>query len=430
MRHLRRVCSAILLIFSVIFGVNAQDFTLPGYIAVLGGDYNVYVVGSEFTTPTALTNNASPTRHYQFPTWSTDGRLAFFCCDLRFSPQILLEVYVASQDLTAAKLMYQAQSEGYTYSYWSPANCTEGDACRDLAVLVTRPNDSFKVEVLRQNAQGVTTRTIGTGAPFYFSWNSDGQQMVWHRNNRLLSFFDVLTNTIIDDGATPSFFQAPAWSPVDDRAAVVIEDSPSSSALVIFEAGQQRVLKGNLRGITNFSWSPDGRYIAYRLLTQDGITAIEVLDADSGAIVTSSPSSSAIAFFWSPDSTRLAYLTPELSGGASGGQFIAYTQVVQPERIMVSWNVLDIATGNSRQISSFTPTESMVYLLGYFDQFNQSHNLWSPDSRYLVYGEVVDYSTSATSVSFVDTLADTPMPVSIMPGEIGIWSYNERSDAQ
>jgi len=410
-------------LLGLIFTVKAQSFDLPGYIAVLGDDFNVYVVGSDFTTPAPLTRDASPIRHYQFPTWSMDGRLAFFCCDALFAPEITLETYVASADLTATKLIYYAENEGYTYAQWSPANCSEGDHCRDLALLITRPTSSFRVDILRQNALGVTTHTVATGAPFYFSWRGDGRQMIWHRNNRLLSFFDVETDIITDDVTVAHFFQAPAWSQTDNRVAVVVQDTPSSVALVLLEDGQQRVLKGGLpQGLMNFSWSPDGHYLAYRLITSNGITAVEVLDAETGAVAASSVEPNAIAFFWSPDSTRLAYLTPDQSGGASD---IPSTMMIstQPQRYTFNWAILDIASNRSRVIATFVPTETMVYLLGYFDQFSQSHQLWSPDSRYLVYGEVAD--ASIHRVSFVDTLTETPSPVSLMSGEIGIWSYND-----
>jgi len=424
MRRISGIFALIGLLFGLVFGVNAQSFDLPGHIAVLGQDFNVYVVGSEFNTPSPLTTDASAIRHYQFPTWSTDGRLAFFCCDVFFSPEITVEAYVASSDLTAAKLMYRAPNESYTYAAWSPANCADGDHCRDLALLLTRPSASFKVEILRQNAIGVTTQTAATGTPFYFSWSSDGRRMIWHRNNRLLSFFDVETRVVTDDAAVPRFFQAPAWSPIDDRAIIVIQDSDSTTALVILEDGEQRVIKGGLQGLANFSWSPNGRYLAYRLLTNNGITAVEVLDAQTGTIVGSSAEANVIAFFWSPDSSKLAYLTPNQSGGALGAQLIA-NPFAQPERISVNWNVLDLASNGSRIIASFTPTETMVYLLSYFDQFNQSHQLWSPDSRYIVYGEVMNTTPVTYSVSYVDTLTDNPSPVSLMPGEIGIWSYND-----
>lgn len=428
MYPLTRVIALITLGLCLTLRLQAQPTdTLVGHIAMVGSDFNIYVVGEDFVEPSPLTSDASASRHYQFPTWSTDGRLAFFCCDTRFSPRLSLQVYAASPDLTATKLLYQGENEAYTYAYWAPANCNDGDHCRDLALLLTRPSASFKVELLRQNTQGITQRTAGTGAPFYFSWHHDGRRMVWHRNNRLLSFFDAETNTIIDGNLLPRFFQAPAWSPVDDRVAYVIADSASTTALIVSENGSDRLLRGGLRGITNFSWSPDGRYIAYRLLTQDGVTSVQILETATREIVTTSIDTNVIAFFWSPDSTHLAYLTPDLTGGASSAQWVrnqGMTSIQQPTQLTLIWTILNIEDKNSRSIARFRPTESMIYLLSYFDQFNQSHRLWSPDSRYLVYGEILNTTPQTYSISYIDALDANATPIQIMPGEIGIWSYN------
>ncbi len=405
---------------------SSQDEDFAGYIAFIGEDYNVYVVGNEFSSPTALTTDASFLRRYQFPTWSTDGRLAFFCCNVQYSPETLVEAYVASADLTAPKLLYQARNEGYTYSYWSPADCAIGEGCRDLALLLTRPSASFKVEILRQTEIGSELRETSTGAPFYFSWSSDGQQMLWYRNNRLLSYFDVETSAITDLDERPLFFQAPAWSPVDERAAVTLlaEDEQSTTLTILEPDGSMVPLRTGLQGLTNFSWSPDGRYIGYRLLTADGITAVQVIDSTTGESVAFSGEQNVIAFFWSPDGSKLAYLTPNLSGGVQRGQTISNMEQVQGQRFSLVWHVLEVETNQNRFLTNFEPTDTMLYLLGYFDQFSQSHRVWSPDSRHLVYGEVIRTGQNPVQqIALLDTLVEQPTSVSVANGEIGIWSY-------
>lgn len=400
-------------------GSSAQS-DLPGYIAVIGEDHNVYVVGGAFAEPFALTSDARQTQRYQFPTWSTDGRLAFFCCDLAFSGAPELRVYAASSDLTAAKLLYSAMGEGYTYGAWSPANCIEGQNCRELAVLVTRPTASFKVELIRQRDGNVTSKTAASGAPFYFSWNRDGNRMLWHRNNNRVSIFDSQTDTITDSTELqPLLFQAPAWSPVDDRSAVALtEGGDFSAALTILEEdGQRTVLRAPQEGLNNFSWSPDGRYIAYRVLAQRELTAVQVFDTQTGDLVSTSPDINVLSFFWSPDGRSLAYITPDFGGGASAP--FAQTIAQQDNRISLVWNVLDIETGQARGLVTFMPTRTLLYLMSYFDQFNQSHQLWSPDSRYLVYPDLRDSDTGTIVVLDVET-GETR---DIMSGDIAIWSY-------
>src|SRR5690349_10073679 len=74
----------VLMMFAVFPGFSyAQDITVsPGLIAYIGTDYNVYTVSAQGGTPAALTKDASvtqaPQQIYQWPTWSSDGQLAYF----------------------------------------------------------------------------------------------------------------------------------------------------------------------------------------------------------------------------------------------------------------------------------------------------------------------------------------------------------------
>jgi TolB protein len=404
--------------------VQSASQALPaGYIAWVDNTYNVRVYGGEMQEPVRLTQDGGVLRRYQFPTWSNDGRLAFFCCDTAYSPTAGVEVYVASPDLTAAKLLYQAVNEGYTYSSWAPANCPETASCRDLAVLLTRVGASFKVELIRQTSGAVRSKTIGTGAPFYFSWSSDARSMAWHRNNRLLSYFEVESGQTHDSNLAPLLFQAPAWSPIDDRVMVTIVDDATArttSLVLVNESGQVTTLRDGLQAVANFSWSPDGRFVAYRLLTRTGLTAVQVLDAQSGEVIANSQDVNVVAFFWAPDSKQIAYLTPDLRGGIDAPGYQAIQNQTQP--VVLTWNVLDLERDQTRQLNRFIPTQPMLYLLSYFDQFSQSHQLWSPDSRYLVFGELAQGERVPT-ISILDTQSDGDAVTALGAGELGIWSY-------
>ncbi len=428
-RWFRIAASVIALILLSITTTAQFEPTIVGYIAYVGLDHNVYVLDNA-QTPTQLTLNADVTRRYQFPTWSTDGRLAFFCCDPAFAPEFSVQAFVASPDLTAAKLLYSADNEGYTYSYWSPGNCDAGPSCRDLALLISQPGQPFRVELIRQNGSETTSRTVGSGAPFYFSWNRDGKQMLWHRNNQSISIYDASIDVSVNTLALSSGgLQAPAWSPVDDSAAVtVLEPAGTTLALIVISGDTSRVLvrgiPNAIRGLANvvaLNWSPDGKFIAYRVINRFGASPVFVVDAVTGVTTSSTKEPNVLAFFWSPDSSKLAYVTPSAANGGAGmnSTLIASQPNIQP---LFDWSILNLSTGTTGLLTSFTPTLPMSYLLTYFDQFSQSHRLWSPDSRYLVYGETETGGTP--SVNIIDTSAPAPVPLSIATGEIGIWSFN------
>jgi TolB protein len=141
-------------------------------------------------------------------------------------------------------------------------------------------------------------------------------------------------------------------------------------------------------------------------------------------VVASSPVDGVLSFFWSPDSAHVAYVTLGSSPGSfsasapSDARLVAQTQ--QPTGL--AWSVLDVEDGANRRYGSFIPTQQLVYLLTYFDQFAQSHRLWSPDSRHIVYSEIT--ADERAVISLLDTTQEVTVPLVIADGVIGIWSFS------
>ena len=81
------------------------------------------------------------------------------------------------------------------------------------------------------------------------------------------------------------------------------------------------------------------------------------------------------AFFWSPNSEKLAYFKPRLVEGNSSNQ-----------QLLLELHVLDVPSGESKQVLPFPfqPTNQFSAVLPYFDQYHQSATIWSPDSNNLV----------------------------------------------
>lgn len=416
---------AALVVSTAVF--SAQDTPdlppLPGHIAYIAPDYNVGVIAStpEGITNTRLTSDAQNNRRYQWVTWATDGRLAYFCCDARFTRGALtLEAYISSTPTAPGKLIYSARNEAFTYAYWSPADCDEGDSCRELAVLVSRLGAPFKLELIRDSSSQPSTRTAGTGAPFYFSWSPDGQRMAWQRNNQSFSVFSLSDEQVTTPlTARPGIMQAPQWSPVSDDFIVVVANADRTNDIAIV-SDQVRLVQTNLDGVISTAWSPNGEKIAYSVLNRNGQSALVVVSATNGEVLATHQTTLMVAFFWSPDSERIAFITPAALGGNLGVSLAPLP--IQQNQLRLSWSVMDVATESIRTFSGFTPTDDMIYLLSYFDQFAQSHRLWSPDSRYLVYGEITD--TARPSVTVLDTQADGQVTYSVVEGSIGVWSFD------
>ncbi|HEX2905323.1 MAG TPA: hypothetical protein VHO69_00575 [Phototrophicaceae bacterium] len=408
------------------FSLVAQDANnlpaLPGHIAYIGTDQNVYTVRLADDQMTPLTTDASSSRVYRWPTWSTDGRLAYFAT-AQNGPQLITEVYVSRDGTTPGQSVYGGENEVFNYASWSPQNCPERENCRDLAVLLSSAEaDNLIVELIRDQ-QAPTNETIGVGTPFYFSWSPDGSHMLWHRNNQQLEVYDVATNAITETlpiilGA----FQAPGWSPVDDRLLFgTLNADGETTDLTIIGSTERQTLVSRLSGIAAFSWSPNGNYVAYT--NREG--PLLVIDTATGQVIARSPGSGILAFFWSPDSRQLAYVTlatPPSSFNVRMNSTGKVAAINYQDTTGAAWAVLDVVTGSDRRYGAFIPTEAMFYLLVYFDQFAQSHRVWSPDSRYLVYAETTPDDKAI--ISILDTSLPNSVPFSLADGVIGVWSFD------
>lgn len=400
---------------------------LPGRIAYVGEDYNIYVFNFDADGPIQLTTDAAQTKRYQWPTWSTDGRLAYFSSSIE-NGRLLTSAYISPDGLTAGESVFSGP-DVFNYAYWAPRNCAVSEGCRDLAVLLSGMSRGMFVEIIRDQVTQAGSLTAGLGGPpFYYSWSPDGTRMLWQRNNRRFDIYDASQDRVVQTlPQLPGTTMAPAWSPVDDRLLIGASGSDGTTDLVIqsltnqSDSPEEQVLADGFTGLISYNWSPDGNLIAYRELTRDGFGSLTVVDALSREVIAQSSTSGVIAFFWSPNSRQIAYLTLGIIPGSFSAQSSQMTAQSQRQPVGIAWSLLDVFSGRVQQYGAFIPTEEMLYLVQYFDQFAQSHRIWSPDSRYLLYSEVIP---SGPVISLLDTTQLGSVPESIADGVIGIWSFD------
>ena len=414
----------------VVGSVAAQESTdlpaISGTIAYIGADYNVYLFDGAAAI-TQITTDAGPNgdhlQLYQWPTWANDGRLAYFRTSVGTGGAVTGTDVLVSKDGNPGTELYSGAGQIFNYASWSPQNCAGAASCRDLAVLLSDSKGLF-VEMVRDGVEPPRAQVAGAGAPFYTSWSPDGQRMLWQRDNNRIDIYDAEANEVVNSLAVvPGQFLTPGWSPVDDRLLFgALNSDGASTDLVISANGQTSTLVPKLRGPITFSWSPDGNAVAY----DDRQGPLMVVDAVSGETLARSPSTGVLAYFWSPDSHLIAYVTLT-AGVAPPGSFSAYgktdgvmASLIQGQAGLV-WTVLDVSTGATRSYVPFIPTSEMIYLLTYFDQFAQSHRLWSPDSHHLIYSEVQPGDRQV--VTLLDVTHQDTVPLSVAEGMIGVWSF-------
>lgn len=402
---------------------DALDLEIPGKIAFIGDDRNVYLFNPATGDKTALTKDAAISdatfRYYTWPTWSTDGRLAYFSLENTAAGDVTTQAFASDDGTTPGEVVYTGDGEVFNYAAWAPGNCNDSENCRALSMLLNSAAEGgLFVNIVKDSVDGNPSTVIGRGGPFYYSWSPDGDQMVWQRNNQRLDVYSVDDSEIqMELTQRPGVFQAPDWSPIDDRLLVGEFDADAQKTdLVVVTSQDATTLVEDLDGVLAFAWSPDGESIAY----VDGAGPLVVIDSQTGDVISRTLNGGVGAFFWSPDSAHIAYITlatPPDSATASSG----LTAAPVYQETQLAWSILDAQSGDVNRYGAFTPTQEMVYMFTYFDQFAQSHRVWSPDSRYIVYSELVD---EEPVVNILDTQLDDTVPMSIADGTLAIWSYD------
>ncbi len=399
----------------------AQETPLPSSIAYIGTDYNVYTLseGNQFQ----LTTDGSTARAYQWLTWSNDGRLSYFCCDLRTASTAETVTYISSDGKTAGEEVLRTNGQSVIYAYWSPNTCGDAENCRDLVLLVNNiSNGSLSLEVVRDTNTGEQNFTLGTGSPFYYSFSPNGDNLLFHRDNQVLDVFSISENRVVRAfrELSSGSFQSPSWSPTDERLLIGLQGaSRGETNLVIIDGETETIIAEGLQGLTSFSWSPNGRYVAYREISNRLYGSLTIIDTLTGEEVAKNTIEGVLAFFWSPDSEKIAYVGLRRTGSSVGVNNV--TVGMQTNSVSLGWGVLNIVSGINLALDTFVPTYEMGYMMSYFDQFSQSHRIWSPDSRFIVYS-ALEGEEEKPIIAILDIDAQGSSKT-IAEGVFAVWSF-------
>lgn len=376
-----------------------------GLIAYIGMDGNVYTVDQGGGNQKQLTSDAGMGsdgyRVYQLPTWAPDGNsLAFSMveADTEQNPT-KNSLFTVKKDGSALTEAY-SEGDGVIYYYWAP------DSER-IGVLAQTPRT---LALRLVPAAGGEFQTLDTGSPLYWTWAPDSGSVLIHADGEQgrLSLLQ-LGETIIEQslGITPSEFKAPAFAP-DGKQVLVARKNMDNKSLVLanLDGSGERTIVDYTTDIA-FGWSPDGKRIAY-IESRELLGPLTVADP-AGKQAAIKLDEQVYAFFWSPDSKSLAYFALgelEMENGETG--------------TVSRLKVLDVSSGRAREISIVFPTQSFFNLVPYFDQYHQSLTIWSPDSQNLVVS--TQYNNEATGI-FVFNASGNLEPRFIADGQVAFWSW-------
>ncbi len=368
-------------------------------ILVQGFDGNLFTVNPDGSGRFPLTDDASRTRQYQQATWSPDAT-TIAAARLQTAGQRVGGTLVLLAHDSSQRTELDVPFPPF-YIHWNPT----GDHIAYLSNWVGLEGPSMVLRLVDVAANSADT--VAEGAPYYFSWAPDGSRLLAHMDNSRLEL-----QTQAGERAalltTTALFGAPQWSNSGDRI-VYAERAPGEQRIVVSTLAGNEIAEAvaitTYDAKASFALSPDDSRIAYVLTgtnaSANSLGPLYVTELDS--LRTRELSEAPVwAYFWSPDSRKLAFLATDTGGS----------------RIWLRWHVWDGT--RVTPYGQYLPTR--VFLENYLvfsDQYAQSMRIWSPDSTAFVYAGIVD--TGNRRGVWVQRLGE-PAPERVTSGVFATWS--------
>lgn len=394
-----------------------------GLIAYVGNDGNIHLIDQSGASAAQLTTDVTPENRnsvlYRLPAWSRDSNQLAFMRHEREGESLISEIFVANTTDEITKKILSG-SDFTIYLNWSPDNQNIG--------LLTSAASGQTIVLQNLSIDGAQKTIVDAGNPFYWSWAPDGKTMLVHKNGgnpnapQQIAFLknnaDEVLEFVLEE--RPASFQAPAWSPSGEYILISTISADNKKQLVLTDStGANPKTISEIPLNTIFAWAPDSEQFAYIIgkdsqLQGGAIGELHVADVfGSEEIVIDE---NVFGFFWSPDSSQLAYFIPFVStseneDGSTTGQ---------QQTLYFSLNILDIASGESKEIAVYQPTEEFFSIMPFIDQYHQSITIWSPDSNNLVISFLTQEGIPAIAIVPASGITQ---PRLLAEGSFAVWSW-------
>ena len=438
--------------------LTESDFAIligrkSGLITYLGPNGNIFTTNQAGRSTTSITTDANLDKvddlntaveaiYYLLPTWSTSGRkLAFVQHRItnikeqdfaRSFQQISFQAQEQDQNRrTSIYTIYAADPDGSNqqelwsgtarpiYMYWAPDG-------RNLSALLQDPNASaLQFALLSTDGESNGSdqfQLLDFGAPLYWDWAPHGKQILTHIGSipstervSLLSLEAQVIEEILD--IAPARFASPDISPNGQNVMLPlrsdVEDDDDTWVSIFDLNTRKRSVIEKLDGdlFIGGSFSPDSSMVAYIASETtagpiEGELAIYTLATGDLKL---SKAKNLIAFFWSPDSSKIAWfeLINQDEGDDSNG------------RPKFGLHIFDVESQNIVElVKPFETTAQFNEVLTFYSQYQRSATIWSPDSRTVS----LPVRTPEGPVIIAMDVSGEIHPRTLAPGVLSFWS--------
>ena len=362
---------------------------------------------------------------FTWPTWSPDAKTLVYSAvegDRSSGPSISLYSFDTASGQSQKLFVGEPGVAGLLaegvvhYPLWSP------DSKRLAFIAVTARGLTLFVDEV---SAATDVEPVLDRGPLWMSWSSDSAYLLVHRGADHFLVDTARGNAVERLDVQAIEYRVPAWVPGQNTVTVL---SSNGSGLDLGNADVVAGKLGKTRPIASvtrapaFLWSPDGAYLAladtvrplsYLRLNLLAYRDLRLIPSDARSKQIELQDN-ILAYFWSPDSTKLAYVT--LAEGTN----------------VLRWKLLSVSDGSQTPLVDFVPSRDQLTMFQFFDQYAYSHLLWSPDSRSLVFAGQLDTSAVTASAALhpghqgshiivIDTEPTVSVEV-IVPGTLGFWS--------
>ena len=362
---------------------------------------------------------------FTWPTWSPDANTLVYSGVVDEGDMLQLNLYASDTSGNANRVLYASEpgevgllAQGVVhYPLWSP----DGE---HIAFIATAGGQlSLFMDDLRDDP---TARHLLDDGPLWMSWAHDSSVLAIHRGPE---------HFLVSRGDEPAVqpleireigYRVPALHPLDGSLTLrsqpaALKASVSSVRLDGSKVQSVTPLR-SVDGEAAFLWASTGRHVAIGEASQYLMYRDSALPVYSGiAVVPLGTSQSVIeldlpvlAFFWSPDGTKIALVTLSDKQGA------------------LTWALYDVESDERMRLVDFAPSAEQLTVFQFFDQYAYSHSVWSPDSSSIVFaGDLLTDSVTASlgdhpgHASFHIVVVDVePVAEAHVIGEgiMGFWS--------